>query len=191
MHANLSVSEPKPPGDADSPLAFSMEGYKGIPPAGLMSRYWAPGWNSVQALNKFQEEVGGLLMGNSLGRRLIEASEDGETSYFREIPAAYVLRDNEFLVVPLYHIFGSEELSRLSPPISERSPAPYVMVGKGMKVNEGQEIQVDLNGYSLRLPARVSEALPDGVAGLPVSLLTIPAALPMWCRLKVMEGVGE
>ena len=36
-----------------------MEGYEDQPPAPLISRYWSPGWNSVQALNKFQQEVGG------------------------------------------------------------------------------------------------------------------------------------
>ncbi len=29
MHANIAVSEPKPPDDPDSPLAFSMEGFQG------------------------------------------------------------------------------------------------------------------------------------------------------------------
>ena len=52
---------PEPPHDPDAPLSFSMEGFHGPPPAALIPRYWAPGWNSVQALNKFQEEVGGPL----------------------------------------------------------------------------------------------------------------------------------
>ncbi|HEX9385337.1 MAG TPA: NADH-quinone oxidoreductase subunit NuoG, partial [Anaerolineales bacterium] len=72
MQANVSVHEPKPPDDPDAPLAFSMEGYKGQPPPSLTPRYWSPGWNSEQALNKFQAEVGGPLIGGSPGRRLIE-----------------------------------------------------------------------------------------------------------------------
>ncbi len=59
MFADIDVSEPQPPADIDSPLTFSMEGYQKQPPSSLIPRFWAPGWNSVQALNKFQEEVGG------------------------------------------------------------------------------------------------------------------------------------
>ena len=33
-----------------------------------MSRLWAPGWNSVQAITKFQEEIGGPLRGGDPGR---------------------------------------------------------------------------------------------------------------------------
>ena len=71
MFANVSVHEPEPPKDPESPLSFSMEGYQGIPPAPLIPRFWAPGWNSVQALNKFQTEINGLLMGGEVGKRLI------------------------------------------------------------------------------------------------------------------------
>jgi NADH-quinone oxidoreductase subunit G len=72
MLANISLHEPKPPEDEDSPLSFSMEGYQEEPPAPLVPRYWSPGWNSVQALNKFQQEVGGRLKGVDPGKRLIE-----------------------------------------------------------------------------------------------------------------------
>jgi NADH-quinone oxidoreductase subunit G len=37
MNANIAVSEPKPPQDPDSPLAFSMEGSEEIPPSSLVS----------------------------------------------------------------------------------------------------------------------------------------------------------
>ena len=72
IHADVDVSEPKPPDDPDSPLAFSMEGSERQPPAALIPRFWAPHWNSIQALNKFQEEVAGPLRGGNAGKRLIE-----------------------------------------------------------------------------------------------------------------------
>ncbi len=77
MTANVDVHEPQPPDDPDSPLAFSMEGYDGQPPPALLPAFWAPGWNSVQALNKFQIEVGGPLRGGDPGRRLIEPASRG------------------------------------------------------------------------------------------------------------------
>jgi NADH-quinone oxidoreductase subunit G len=50
MFADASVNEPQTPEDIDSPLSFSMEGYEGVPTASLVTHYWAPGWNSVQAV---------------------------------------------------------------------------------------------------------------------------------------------
>jgi NADH-quinone oxidoreductase subunit G len=61
MNAKTNIHEPMPPQDDNSPLAFSMEGYKNIPPASLTTHYWKPGWNSVQAINKYTEELNGPL----------------------------------------------------------------------------------------------------------------------------------
>ena len=118
MLANISVHEPKPAEDSDTPLSFSMEGYEGQPPSPLIPRYWSPGWNSVQALNKFQQEVGGPLKGGDPGKRLIEPMQKGKPEYFTDIPAEQAAgRDQP--PVPEYHIFGSEELSAQSPAIVE------------------------------------------------------------------------
>ena len=58
MTAHLTVHEPKPPEDPDTPLAFSQEGYRAAEaPGALVPRFWAPGWNSSNSLHKFQEEV--------------------------------------------------------------------------------------------------------------------------------------
>jgi NADH-quinone oxidoreductase subunit G len=70
--AHLDVHEPKPPEDPDSPLAFTMEGLRAPPPPPLIPRFWAPGWNSDQSMNKFQDEVGGGLRGGDPGVRLFE-----------------------------------------------------------------------------------------------------------------------
>jgi NADH-quinone oxidoreductase subunit G len=192
MRANINVSEPKPPEDPDSPLAFSMEGYQGQPPASLISNYWSPGWNSVQSLNKFQDEVGGLLIGGSPGSRLIEASENAEVPYFQNVPQAFIPRQDEYLIVPLQHIFGSDELSRMAPAILERTPTPYLALNPALaekfSVDDGQSLQVDLDGNALQLPVRLSDALPDGTVGLPVGLPTIPAALPIWSKLSAGGG---
>ena len=193
MRANIDVSEPKPPDDPDSPLAFSMEGYKGRPPSALIPRYWSPGWNSVQSLNKFQEEVGGLLKGGSPGRRLIGAVDETEPAYFDEIPAAFDPHPDEFLTIPLYHIFGTDPLSRMAPTVLERSPAPYVALSEKdaekLGVNEGQKVQIELGAYSLSLPARLGP-MPVGTVGLPVGLPTVPVTLLAWGKLDV-EGAQE
>ena len=193
MRANIAVSEPKPPDDPDSPLAFSMEGYQGQPPASLISNYWAPGWNSVQSLNKFQDEVGGILSGGSPGRRLIEAAVGAEVVYFQQVPEAFVPRQHEYLTIPLHHIFGSDELSRMAPAILERTPSPYLALNAALaqkfNVGEGQSLQIELDGDLLQLPTHLLDSLPDGIVGLLVGLPTIPAALPIWS--KVSAGGGQ
>jgi NADH-quinone oxidoreductase subunit G len=171
-----------------------MEGYKGQPPSALILRYWSPGWNSVQSLNKFQEEVGGLLKGGNPGRRLIGAADKTEPVYFEEIPAPFNPHPDEFLTIPLYHIFGSDPLSRMAPAVLERSPVPYLALsGKDAEklgVVDEQKAQIELNGYSLSLPVRLLDSLPAGTVGLPVDLPTIPAALPVWGKLSA-KGAQE
>ncbi len=171
--ANLDVHEPKPPDDPDSPLTFSMEGTAAMPPAALVSHYWAPGWNSVQALNKFQDEVGGANRGGAPGVRLIEP-EKPIHSYFTKIPDAFSPHDGKFVVLGLHHIFGSEELSRHAPALAERIPEPYIAIGdadaRARGVTEGRELVLRIFGREYKLPACVRPNLPRGVLGVPFGL---------------------
>ncbi|HEX2975211.1 MAG TPA: molybdopterin-dependent oxidoreductase, partial [Bacteroidales bacterium] len=86
MNANISVHEPKPPEDPDSPLNFSMEGYEGVPPSCLTPYYWAPGWNSPQAMNKYMNEPGGYPPDGNPGVLLTSKKNDIKTEYFRYKP---------------------------------------------------------------------------------------------------------
>ena len=184
MLADISVHEPKPPADADSPLAFSMEGYDGPPPADLIQRFWAPGWNSVQALNKFQAEIGGPLRGGDPGRRLIEPASEAAISYFKEISSAKPA-EGEWILVAVHHIFGSEELSMAAPGVAERSPRPYVALNADdaaeLGTAAGEEVEVRWDSRRQRLPVRLMPSLPRRVAGLPVGL-------PGWPGLNLPAG---
>jgi NADH-quinone oxidoreductase subunit G len=183
--ANVTVHEPAPPQDTDSPLAFSMEGFQGVPPSALISRFWAPGWNSVQALNKFQSEVGGPLIGGDPGKRLIEPSAHGEIAHFTGVPAAFQRRPGQWLVVAVHHIFGSEELSLLSPGIAELAPRPYLGLNprdaEALGIREGDLINVRVEKRALDLPARLDPSLPGGFASLPVGMPGLEGiGLPAW-----------
>jgi NADH-quinone oxidoreductase subunit G len=189
MRANVSVHEPKPPDDPDSALAFSMEGYQGIPPAALMSRFWAPGWNSIQALNKFQSEVGGSLLGGDPGIRLLEPPQDGKTEYFTGVPDAFIRRDGQWLMAPLFHIFGSEELSALGPAMRQQIPEPYVALNSQDSVAaglpEGSHARVSAEDWEFVLKVKILDTLPPGVAGLPVGLAGLEGvSLPVWVTLS-------
>ena len=194
--AGISVHEPKPPEDDESPLSFSMEGYEGMPPSALVPRFWAPGWNSVQAVNKFQQEVGGPLRGGDPGRRLIEPPKGAPIKYFVDVPGPFSRREGEWLIIPLYHIFGSEELSSRAPAIAERAPDPYVALNDDdaaeLGVNVGELIELSLNGVIHQLPARIMSSLPGGLAGISAGVSGLPCgALPAWGRLSSgRKGIG-
>ncbi|STT85647.1 NADH-ubiquinone oxidoreductase subunit G [Klebsiella pneumoniae] len=69
-------------------FAFSMEGNnQPSAPRSQIPFAWAPGWNSPQAWNKFQDEVGGKLRHGDPGVRLFEASASG-LEYFTAVPAS-------------------------------------------------------------------------------------------------------
>jgi NADH-quinone oxidoreductase subunit G len=189
MLANVNVSEPKPPDDPDSPLAFSMEGYPGQPPSSLIPFFWSPGWNSIQSVNKFQSEINGPLHGGDPGVRLIEPPQVSNWLYFSAPQKAFEARTDEWLLVPLYHVFGSEELSAQAPAIAQLAPGPYIALSAadaaGMQLEEGAHVEVKLNGTVQRLPVMVRQGLPKGVAGVPAGLLSLEGAgLPLWTGLS-------
>jgi NADH-quinone oxidoreductase subunit G len=195
MTAHSSVHEPKQPDDPDSPLSFSMEGYEGIPPSSLISRYWVPGWNSVQAVNKFQKEVGGPLYGGDPGIRLIEPSRGEKPSYFDNIPGPFHPRDGAFLIIPLYHVFGSEELSIWSKGVAERSPEPYLALNPDehakLNINDGEGIELSLSDFTYKLPVRIVHGIPTGVGGLPHGLPGLRGIdLPAWGNVRRVRSVG-
>jgi NADH-quinone oxidoreductase subunit G len=186
--ANLDVHEPKPPDDPDSPLSFSMEGAEGQPPAAIIPRFWAPRWNSIQALNKFQSEIAGPLRGGDPGRRLIEPRQSNG-QYLGQVPAPGRRSDGQWLLVPIYHIFGSEELSALAPGIAELSPRPYAALNPddalGLKAAEDQEVVVRAGEAAYHLPAKLVPTLPRGTVGLPAGLPgTDWVQLPAWGQLE-------
>ena len=188
MLANINVSEPKPPDDPDSPLAYSMEGNPDQPPSALIPFAWAPGWNSYQAWNKFQEEIAGPLHGGNPGVRLTDMPLQTNNEYFTDVPAEFQRRDGEWLMVPLYHIFGSEELSVHSPGVKELSPRAYVAMNHedaariGLQTEDAVEFTVA--GMTYRALLKLRPDLPRGVAGVPAGIEPLQGIrLPAWGRI--------
>jgi NADH-quinone oxidoreductase subunit G len=174
IKANVSIHEPQPPIDDQTPLCFSMEGSEEQPPSSLITNYWAPGWNSVQALNRFQQEVGGQLHGGDPGRRLFEFQSCEQIPYFTHVPTHFELSKGQWLVVAIHHIFGSEELSLLAPGIAQRAPEPYIGLNNRdmaqLGLQEGELARFIRHDATYRLPVRLVPSLPHGIAGLPVGL---------------------
>lgn len=203
MNVNIDVHEPQTNKDPDSPLVFSMEGFPGQPPSPLIPRFWAPGWNSEAAVSKYQEQVGGPLRGGNPGRALIRPRENPRRAYFTEIPEAFEKRDRHLLVVPGYHIFGSEELSILSPAVAELATKPYIAVSPedaGLLIVDGNGlVEVAFSNISHHLPVKIAPAVPRGMAVVPMGLPGIQwNGVPVWQKLlrtsdpcKTELGEGE
>ncbi len=197
MTAHMSVHEPSTPRDDDSPLSFSMEGFEGVPPSALITRFWAPGWNSVQSVGKFQREVGGPLFGGDPGQRLIEPGELAVAPDFRQVPGGSKLNPDEVLVIPVYHIFGSEELSVQSPSISALVPAPYLGLCKEdldcLGMSEGDMAEIKVSGVALRLSVKILDGLTPGAVAVPSGLPGMGwVDLPSRCkRPEPLGGTGN
>ncbi|MCD5988446.1 NADH-quinone oxidoreductase subunit NuoG [Pseudomonas sp. CDFA 553] len=181
MRANISVHEPRTSQDNDTAFSFSMEGYSGsVEPRQQVPFAWSPGWNSPQAWNKFQDEVGGHLRAGDPGTRLIETQGDN-LGWFTSAPRAFSPAQGTWQVVPFYHLFGSEENSSKAAPVQERIPAPYVALAKSeadrLGVNEGALLSLNVAGQTLRLPLRINEELGAGLVALPAGLAGIPPAI--------------
>ena len=179
---NIDVSEPAPPSDPDSPLSFSMEGTPEQPPGALIPFFWSPGWNSIQAVNTYQKEIGGPLRGGDAGVRLLEPAPKNGQTYFNSIPAGFEVREGEWLLVPMHHIFGSDELSMAAPGIAELAAEPHVAVSGAFA--DGATVEVTCAGGTFRLPVRIRPELPPGVAAISAGVPPLAGVrLPAWGRI--------
>jgi NADH-quinone oxidoreductase subunit G len=180
---NIDISEPKTPEDPDSALSFSMEGTPDQPPAALIPFFWSPSWNSIQAVNTYQKEIGGPLRGGDAGVRLFEPAPKNGQPYFSAIPAAFQPRESEWLLVPMHHIFGSDELSLSAPGIRELAAKPHLAVNSD-DFAEGMEVEVTCPDGTFRLPVAIHREMPAGVAALSVGLSPIVGIqLPAWGKI--------
>lgn len=181
MRADISVHEPRTPQDKDTAFAFSMEGYSGsAEPRQQVPFAWSPGWNSPQAWNKFQDEVGGHIRAGDPGTRLIESNGDS-LNWFASAPRAFNPAPGTWQAVPFFHLFGSEENSSKAAPVQERIPAAYVALAKSeadrLGVNDGAMLSLNVAGQTLRLPLRINEELGAGLVALPAGIAGIPPAI--------------
>lgn len=178
MHAHVSIHEPRPPDDPDTPLAFSMEGDQHPVPGALEPRFWWPGWNSDNSVTKFQIEVNGPLHGGGQGKRLIEVTscvlnliQDRVTSWGTQAG----LGQGDVWLVPRPHIFGSEELSRSSEGIAELAPPVELRINpntaSALGLSDGDTAEFDNGGQVMRINVQLDDGVADGVA-------TVPAGYP-------------
>ncbi len=172
MRANLDIHEPKATVDEETPLAYSMEGENaGDQPGAVVPYVWSPGWNSNQAVFKFQQEVGGPLAGGDPGVCLLgraEGAGEPAADTVRQASVPQPLQNGAYAAARVHHVFGSDELSAASAPILERTPAPYVLLNpadaKKLQAAEGAGVRIDELGMSAEV--RLDNAVRPGVVGI-------------------------
>jgi len=178
MNANIAVSEPGLPKDPDSPLAFTMEGQQEKPPSSLVPFYWTPGWNSVQAMYNYLNEPNASMKGGDPGIRLIEPIEDIKNIYFKQGSQISEAKNDEWLIVPVYQIFGSDELSSNSPSILQRIQEPFVLINQKdagkIDMNDGDTVQLEILKTKFKVKVKIENSIVHGVAGLSVNLPGMP-----------------
>ncbi|MCU4414729.1 NADH-quinone oxidoreductase subunit NuoG [Acinetobacter sp. WU_MDCI_Axc73] len=184
LRAPISVHEPKQPVDVDSALTFSMEGYVGPQKASSLVPFaWAPGWNSPQSWNKYQDEVGGHLKGGDAGIRLFDRLPKRPARSF-VAPSAVVVNPESFRLVPMHHIFASGEFTIKTPAMQSRIPTAAFAVGEQdatrLNLKDGEHISVKAGETTVSLPVQVIEYLPTGYIGYPIGLApTVSLAEPV------------
>jgi NADH-quinone oxidoreductase subunit G len=168
MRANINVHEPKQEQDEDGVMVYSMEGVPAIKDAAVLNSPWAPGWNSNQSIFKFQEFAGGPLKQGSPGQCLLDNAST-EKSWFEQ--AAAEKSADGYSVFPLYHLFGSEELSAYTPAIQEKATSAYISLSpedaKNLGLQASDGVQVEHNGA---VPFIVRESIQAGTVGVSVGL---------------------
>jgi NADH-quinone oxidoreductase subunit G len=171
MHAQRDIHEPRPPQDVDTPLAFTMEGARsGAPPAEIPI-FWAPRWNSVQSVNKFQQEINGPLRGGDPGVLLLARAP---VHGYYDRPAWQPAQTLE--VVLLHELFGSEELSVRGAAVATRVPAPYVVAHPELAgaFAHGSRVACFCDGQRWNAELRVDETMARGALGVPQGLPGTP-----------------
>jgi NADH-quinone oxidoreductase subunit G len=192
--ANISVHEPKPPEDADSALAFSMESGPQPPPSPLIPFFWSPGWNSIQSVNKFQAEIGGHLNGGDPGVRLLEPSIHNTWRYFADVPSAFRPNIANWHLLPCFHIFGSDELSQYAPGIVQLVPEPYIALNSvdgallGLESGEAASVTVGNAVYEITLSLR--HDVPRGVALIPAGIPNVEN-MSSYARVNIAPSRAE
>lgn len=180
--SHIDIHEPSQPIDNDTMFAFSMEGYnqphssvRHIPFA------WFPGWNSPQAWNKFQKNIGQSLLSGNSGVHLFKKNNSTNVNISKKIISHSVIRDKYWYIIPYYHLYGNEELTQYSALIKENIPVAYALVSvqDAIKLNlkEDSIIEFHCLNKNYRVTIQLSKHLTKYQIGLPLGRRGFPISM--------------
>ncbi|CEL12522.1 NADH-quinone oxidoreductase chain G [Candidatus Portiera aleyrodidarum] len=190
INSNIQINEKNIPNDIDTNFTFSTEGYNYIN-CSEIAFAWYPGWNSTQAWNKFQNEVGVNLYAGNPGIKLINYCKmKNDLSYFNT--NFYKIKNKKWQVIPIYHLLGSEENSALTSPIKKCIPKPYIRINKHdiilLKLIPESKIQAVINDIELKIIIKSTNNMRNGIIGLPFGINGIPIEIfGMWVKFIIKK----
>jgi NADH-quinone oxidoreductase subunit G len=173
INANLTMHEPKPVGDPDSPLNYSMEGARTKIPLPLVSAAWQPKWNSVQAgfSHSLQEDAGeehvqhGVKLFETL--KLPLSLKSAAKVKLKGLPSLYVAAG--------FSVFSSEERARYSESLSKRSHKAYALIhtddAQALGIKDGAELLFEHSSGTIRLRARLDHKIARAIVLMPYGLI--------------------
>jgi NADH-quinone oxidoreductase subunit G len=166
--ANDNVHEPKTSVDDRPPFSHSMEGLNGGQPGEAVPFVWAPGWNSNQAVAKFQSEVGGDMAGMyapvflSGKYSLCDTGAPDRSGGF--------VKTHHLQVFPLQDVFISDELAIRSKALRERGSDPYLVLhpkdAERMGVVNGDGVLLGEASYLVKTDPLMPAGAMGMIAGL-------------------------
>ncbi|CBL46200.1 NADH-quinone oxidoreductase, subunit G [gamma proteobacterium HdN1] len=173
LRSHINVSEPRQETDPESALAYSMEGLHDGMPSSLRPDYWAPSWNSNEAINKFQNEMAGELTEGDPGVRLFEPLQNSIVSqWYTQIPERWQASAESFQPYPVAMIFGSEELSVAAPAVRERVGRAAVILhaqdAERMNLEEGDSVVVRSGDWAATVGVTIDSRSARGSIGIPL-----------------------
>ncbi len=174
LEAEIQVAEEKPLPDADAPLSFSMEGIHFASQSPLQVNNWAPGWNSNQAIHRYQPRPGMERLGKSSGQPLArspEAIETGLAERTAPLSEKNAIKENGRLrVLPIYRMFGSGELSNRAAAIASVIGEPFAIISpetlNALGIQPGSTIEIQHGSDQWQLQVQVSRQLAQGYIGI-------------------------
>ncbi len=179
LKSNIDIHEHSQPQDINTMFSFSMEGFNQPNKSfSYIPFAWFPGWNSPQAWNKFQEEVGEELISGDSGVHLFKENTKISDIYLNfEIN----IEKKYWYIIPYYHIFGHEELTQYSSIIKENIVAPYALISKldALKIGLKKDSVIEFHcvNKNFRLNIRISKNLHTKQIGLPIGRKDFPIDL--------------
>lgn len=180
--AHINVHEKRQPQDNNSMFAYSMEGSNVLKNNDYIPFVWYPGWNSVQSLNKYKNIIKNKIHFKNSDVRFFEHNKNKNLSCFFNIPCQFDYNKNIWKIVPFYHLFGSEEMTQLSPTIKKLIPESYAVINYLDAIKLGVNLDNKIITFNFLeekycLPVRCSKNLQRGQIGLPIGIPNIPIYL--------------
>ncbi|QCI19262.1 NADH-quinone oxidoreductase subunit NuoG [Buchnera aphidicola] len=181
LRSHVDIHEPKQPEDNDSMFSFSMEGSNRFYEySSYIPFVWSPGWNSPQAWNKFQKEIGGDLKNGSPGILLFK-EKIKKTIFFSIKNKKTSIRKNLFTVVPYYTLFGVDEISQYSPEIHHKIYSIYALISiknaKEKNLESGSTIMFQCLNQTFHMSIKLSKTLSSKNIALPIGRIGFPYEL--------------